>query len=189
MAGELVSVLITDAVMHLFFRLLRARANRLAKREATTGDLILQCSPILAWTMGLIAVGGPLGMAVLLFAIPAQNKIQMFAPLAVGAFCLILGGLMCLWALKRRTRVGERGLISEYIFAGPRFLAWEEVTKVDFANGLELWVRGASGQKAMLYVWFTGVKEAVPLLRAHLPEAVQQANKAAIDRFSAAVEA
>ncbi len=188
MVGGLVSGLSVAGVL-LFMALVRAGANRPAKRDATTGDLVLQCGPILVWAMGLIAVGGPLGMAVLSFVIPFKHETQVFIPIGMGAFFLLLGGLMCLWALKRRTRLGERGLTSEYMFARPRFLPWDEVTKVHFASGQEFWVMGRGGQKAMLHVWFTGVKDAVPLLRAHLPEAVQQANKAAIDRFSAAVGA
>jgi hypothetical protein len=172
-----------------FFALLRAGANRPAKREAKTGEIVLQCGPVLVWTMGCIAVGGPVLMGVLSFIIPFKNEVQVFVPIVLGAFFLLLGGLLCLWVLRRRTRVSERGLTSEYLLAAPRFLPWGEVTKIDFANGQELWVRGPGRQKAMLHVWFSGVKEVVPLLRAHLPEPVREKHQAVLDRFAGAVGA
>lgn len=188
MVGGLVSGLVV-AVVVVFIGLLRAGAQRPAKRDANTGDLVLQCGPVLAWVMGTIAVGGPLCMGLLSLVIPFEHRTQVFVPLALGAFFLLLGGMMCLWALKRRTRLGERGLTSEYVFSGPRFLPWNEVKKIDFASGQELWIRGAAGQKAMLHLWFIGSKEAVPLLRAHLPEEVQQKYKAVLERFAGTVGA
>lgn len=95
---------------------------------------------------------------------------------------------MSYWALRRRTRVGPAGLTSEYMFAGPRFLAWRDVTKVSFSSGQEFWLHGPKG-KAMLHVWFRGVKEAVPLLEQHLPEEVRRKHQGTIDRFAAAVGA
>jgi Bacterial PH domain len=173
----------------VFFVLLRAGANRPAKRDPETGELVLQNSSVLVWSMGIIAVAGPVLMAVLSFVIPFQNTAQVFVPIGLGAFFLLLGGLMCLWAIRRRTRVGERGLTSEYVFARPRFLPWEEVVKVSFANGQEFWVHGSGRQKAMLHVWFVGVKEAVPLLRQHLPEEVRRKYDATLATFAAAVGA
>jgi hypothetical protein len=169
----------------VFFALLRAGANRPARHDPETGELVLQCSSGLAWTMGIIAVGGPLFMAVLSFIIPFKNTAQVFVPVVLGAFFLLLGGLLCLWALRRRTRISERGLTSEYVFARPRFLPWVDVTKVSFASGQEFWVRGARGQKAMLHVWFVGAKEAVPLLRKYLPEAVRQKYESTLAAFAA----
>jgi hypothetical protein len=169
----------------LFFALLRTGANRPARRDPTTGELVLQFGKGLTWSMGAIAVGGPLLMAVLSFIMPFENTAQVFVPLVLGAFFLLLGGLLCLWALRRRTRIGERGLMSEYVFAKPRFLPWTDVVKVSFAGGQEFWVQGAGRQKAMLHVWFAGVKEAVPLLRQYLPDAVRQKDESSLANFAA----
>ncbi len=173
----------------VFFALLRAGAKRPAQRDPETGELILQCAGPLVWTMGVIAVGGPLSMGVLSFIIPFQNTAQVFVPFVLGGFFLLLGGLMCLWALRRRTRIGERGLTSEYIFTQPRFLPWNEVTALNFSSGQELWVIGASRQKAMLHVWYVGIREAVPLLREHLPPPVQQEYASVLDFFASSIGA
>jgi hypothetical protein len=173
----------------VFFALLRLGANRPARRDPGTGELVLQCGSGLVWSMGLIAVAGPLFMGVLSFIIPFRNTAQVFVPFALGGFFLLLGGLMCLWALRRRTRVGQRGLTSEYMFAKPRFLLWAEVEWVSFSSGQEFWVHGSGRQKAMLHVWFVGVRDAVPLLRQHLPEAVRQKYASTLETFAVAVGA
>lgn len=176
------NALIVGGVLVLF-TLLRMGANRPANRDPATGDLILQCGPVLAWIMGTIAVGGPIGMGILSFIIPFQNQVQVFVPFVLGAFFLLLGGLMCLWALRRRTRVGERGLTSEYTFAQPKFLAWNEIERVDFSNGQEFYLIDGKRRSAMLHVWFVGVKEAIPLIRKHLPASVQEQYGSTIDHF------
>jgi len=168
--------------------LLGLGARRPAKRDPKTGELVLQCNPGVIWLTGGIAVLGPLGMAVLSFVIPFKNDSQMFVPIGLGAFFLLIGGPMCLWAIRRRTRVGEKGLTCELVFGGRRFLAWEEVKKVSFASGQEFWVVGPK-HKAMLHVWFGGVREAVPLLREHLPPAVLKKNASTIDTFAMRVGA
>lgn len=168
--------------------LLSLGARRPAKRDPKTGELVLQCNPGVVWLTGGIAVLGPLGSAALSFLIPFKNDTQMFVPIGLGGFFLLLGGLMCFWALRRRTRVGEQGLTSEYMFSGPRFLAWEDVQTVSFASGQEFWVKGAK-RKAMLHVWFGGVREAVPLLREHLPPEVLKKNASVIDAFASRVRA
>jgi hypothetical protein len=170
----------------LFFLLLRSKANRPPTRDPQTGELVLQLSTVLVWTMGLISVGGPLAMAALSFVIPFQHESQVFIPIGLGLFFLVLGGLLWLWASRRRTRVGERGLTSEYVFAQPRFLPWDEIDRISFSNGQELWLYGTSRKKAMLHVWFVGVKEAVPLLREHLPRKVIEKQKAVLDKFAMA---
>jgi hypothetical protein len=170
----------------VFFAVLRGAARRPPQRDPRTGELVLQCSPVLAWSMGAIAVGGPLSMAVLSFVIPFRNPREVWAPVGLGLFFLLLGGVMCLWAMRRRTRVGERGLTSEYVFARSRFLPWEEVERISFSSGQELWAHGR-GQKAMLHVWFVGIREAVPLLEEHLPRAVRTKDAATLERFAATV--
>lgn len=178
------------AGVFLFFAIVRGSTNRPAQRDAATGDLVLQCSGIFVWTMGLGAVGGPVSMAILTFFFPFKNEREVFIPIGLGAFFLVLGGLMCFWAIRRRTRISGRGLTSEYMLARPQFLPWEEVIEVSFANGQEFWVHGADGKKAMFQVFFfRGVKEAVPLLLAHLPQEVQDEYHETIDRFICATGA
>ena len=163
-------------------------ARRPARRDPKTGELILQCGPGVLWLTGGIAVLGPLGSAALAFLIPFKNDTQVFVPIGLGAFFLLIGGPMSLWAVRRRTRIGETGLTSEGVFGGRRFLAWEDVQKVTFASGQEFWVRGPK-HKAMLHVWFIGLREAVPLLRKHLPAQVLKKNGSVLDTFAARVGA
>jgi hypothetical protein len=169
----------------LFLGLLRAAASRPAPRDPETGDLVLQCSPTLVWTLGLLAAGGPILMGFLSMIIPFEHPNQVFVPIGVGAFFLLLGGSMCLWAIYRRTRVGEDGLTSEYVLFAQQFLRWDEVQSVDFTSGVELWVRGPRGRKAMLMTWFVGVHEAVPYLRRCLPEGVK--GRSAVEAFAITV--
>ena len=171
------------------FALLRAGAARPAPRDPATGDLVLQCGRGLVWGAGLMAAGGPLFMAALSLVIPFKSPEQVFVPIGLGAFFLLIGGPMAWWAVRRRTRVGAAGLTSEYMFAGPRFLPWNRVTRVTFASGQEFWVCGGRGEKAMLHVWFVGVRDAVPLLRAHLPGEVRAKCRGTLDRFAEAVGA
>jgi len=135
-----------------------------------------------------IAVLGSIGAGVMGFVLPPTNETQLIAVIAFGGFFLLLGGLMCFWALRRRTRISEKGLTSEYMFSGPRFLAWEDVEKLSFASGQEFWVKGAK-RKAMLHVWYVGLRDAVPLLREHLPEAVRKKYASTIDTLAARVGA
>lgn len=172
-----------------FFLLLRSAASRPAFRDPVSGDLVLQCSPILGWTMGAIAVGGPIGMGILSLIIPFAYPEQAFVPVGIGAFFLLLGGGMCLWAVCRRTRISRDGLLSEYALFKPQFLPWNEVEKVDFASGQEFWVRGKGGKKAMLFVWFVGIAEVVPLLRQYLPKTVELKYRSTIENFAARVGA
>ena len=75
------------------------------------------------------------------------------------------------------------------MFAGPRFLPWDRVTRVTFASGQEFWICGGRGEKAMLHVWFIGVRGAVPLLRAHLPSEVRAKCRATLEQFAESVGA
>lgn len=178
--------LIAVGVM-VFFLLIRAGANRPARRDPKTGELVLQCAPGLAWTMGAIAVGGPVGMGLLAFVIPARNAAEAFVPLVIGLFFLLLGGMMCWWALARRTRLSDKGLTSEYMFVKPRFIPWDEVEKLNFSSGQEFWVISETRQKAMLHVWFVGVKEAVPMLEQYLPEEVMDKYDSVLWKFARTV--
>lgn len=184
MLGQAISSALIVAGVVFCLSLLRLSANRPAKRDPETGELVLQCSPALAWIMALFAVGGAISMGLLSLVIPFAYPAQVFVPIGIGAFFLLLGGGMCLWAMMRRTRVGERGLTSEYVFYKPRFLAWEDVRKVSFASGQEFWVHGPGWHKAMLHVWFVGIKEAIPLLYDHLPEEVQKKGGTALARLA-----
>ena len=63
------------------------------------------------------------------------------------------------------------------------------MTRVTFASGQEFWICGGRGEKAMLHVWFIGVRGAVPLLRAHLPSEVRAKCRATLERFAESVGA
>ena len=173
----------------VFLALMRAGAARPAPRDPATGDLVLQCGRGLVWAMVVMAVGGPLFAAALSLVIPSRNEWDVFVPIGLGAFWLLIGGPMAWWAIRRRTRVGASGLTSEYMFASPRFLPWDRVTRVTFASGQEFWVHGDRREQAMLHVWFGGVRDAVPLLRAHLPGEVRAKCRGTLDRFAAVVGA
>ncbi|MFO0878896.1 MAG: PH domain-containing protein [Gemmataceae bacterium] len=172
-----------------FFALLRSQASRPVLRDPQTGELVLQCSSVLVWSMGSIAIGGPVAMGLLSLIIPFEHPGQVFVPIGLGAFFFLLGGVMCLWAARRRTRVSDDGLTSEYLFVGPRFLPWEEVEKISFSSGQEFWVHGPKRSRAMLHVWFVGIAEAVPLLRKYLPAEVRARDAAVLERFATAVGA
>ena len=171
----------------LFFVILRSAAARPGRRDPETGELILQCSPILVWTMAAIAVGMPLVLGALCFVIPFKTPEQVYIPVVMGLCFLLLGGGLWLWSSRRRTRVGPRGLTSEYALFGPQFLPWDQVTKVDFASGQEFWVRAKDGRKAMFWIFFEGVAEAVPLLREHLPEEVLRKHGETLETFASRV--
>lgn len=128
----------------LVLGLLRTAANRPTQRDILSGDLVLQPSSMLVWTMGIIAVGAPVAIAVLQFIYPVKNEREGFAVIGMVAFFLLVGGLVWFWAIRRRTRLNVRGLTSEYMLASPRFLAWEDVTKVSFSNGQEFAGKGSS---------------------------------------------
>lgn len=183
MTTALSSGLVVVGVL-LFFSILRAGVKRPARCDPVTGDLVLQCGSILVWSMGIIAVAGPLSMAILSFVIPFKNQREVLIPIGIGAFFLILGGVICFWVIRRRTRISARGLMSEYMLASPRFVPWEKVTKVSFSDGQEFWIHASDGSKAMLHVLlFIGVREVVPYLTTHLPKEVQREYKEVIDRF------
>jgi hypothetical protein len=182
MNGGFPAALVVGGVM-LFFGLLRAGANRPAKVDPATGEVILQCGPILVWVMGVLAVCGPIAMAIMSFIFPFKNEAEKLVPVAIGAFFLVLGGLVSMWALRRRTRVGDRGLASEYMIGRPQFLAWGHIERIVLSNDQELWLYSADGQKALLHAWFTGVKDALPIVRSHLPDSVADQYKSVIDRF------
>src|SRR5262245_9675105 len=89
----------------VFFALLAAGANRPPRRDPASGARVLQRGGGLVWSVAIIGVGWPLLMAVLSFIIPFKNTAQVFVPFGLGAFFLLLRGLLCLWAMRRRTRV------------------------------------------------------------------------------------
>jgi hypothetical protein len=167
--------------LHFFFATLRKRARLRAKRDEITGDIILRCSNIVPWTMGAVAVVGTSGMLALSFLVPFPNAAAgIFIFLGIGAFFLLGGGGMCLWSIRRQTRIGVEGVTSEYVFASPQFFPWEEVTKVRFSGG-EFWIHGPGRKKAFFHViMFTGVRDAVPLVIEHLPQHVQTEYRKAI---------
>lgn len=182
--GVTASVVSSVVGVMIFFLLVRSGANRPALRDAATGDLVLQCNGVLTWTMGVIALVGPLGMAILSFVIPFKNEREVYVPVAIGAFFLLLGGGLCLWCLRRRTRIGDRGVTSEYVFAKPRFLAWDDVVKVSMSGGQEFVLHGRDRRKTVVYVlFFTGVAEGVSRLVPNLPKSVRKECRADIDRL------
>src|SRR5262249_8932982 len=142
------------------------------------------------WTMGAIAVLGPLAMLILSFVIPFRNEREVYVPIVMGLFFGLLGGTLYLYLSRRRTRVSRTGLTSEYVFRGPAHMAWEEVEKIKFSlNQQELFLYDRHGRKARLHVWLVGVKEAAPLLRECLPEAVQRDNQKPLESFYKVVRA
>jgi hypothetical protein len=171
-------------VLFVFFNLVRMRARAPALRDPQTGELVLQFSKFLIWTVGAIAVLGPLAMVVLSFIIPFDSEAQVFVPIVLGLFFGLLDGAMYLYLARRRTRLSGTGLTSEYVFRGPAHMAWEEVEKIKFSlNQQELFLYDRNGRKAQLHVWLVGVKEAVPVLRERLPEAVLRDNQKPLERF------
>jgi hypothetical protein len=170
--------------------LIRAQAKRPARRDLETGELVLRWSGLLVWTSGGCAIAMPLLMAVVSFLIPLPGA-QVFAPIAIGGVPLLAGGVMCLYFIRRCTRLGAQGITSEYLFARRRFLPWNDVVGVRFKNGQEFWLHGPGRQKALLHVWFVGVKEAVPWLRQYLPDAVRQDanNILLVEKFATATGA
>src|SRR5262245_33254025 len=120
-------------VLLAFFNLVRTSARAPALRDPQTGELVLQFSKFLIWTMGAIAVLGPLAMLILSFVIPFRNEREVYVPIVMGLFFGLLGGTLYLYLSRRRTRVSRTGLTSEYVFRGPAHMAWEEVEKIKFS--------------------------------------------------------
>jgi hypothetical protein len=171
-------------ILLAFFNLVRTSARAPALRDPQTGDLVLQFSKFLIWTMGAIAVLGPLAMVILSFVIPFRNEREVYVPIVLGLFFGLLGGALYLYLSRRRIRLSRTGLTSEYVFRGPAHMAWEEVETIKFAlNKQELFLYDRDGKKARIHVWLVGVKEAVPLLRECLPEAVQRDNQKPLESF------
>ncbi len=171
------------------FALLRAGAGRPATHDPATNELVLQLPSGLARLMGAIAIVGPIAMVVLSFFLPFKNPGEVYVPIAIGAFFLLLSGPLCLWMMRRRTRLGEKGITSEYLFSKPRFLAWADVARVRFVNNQELYLHSGDRHKALLHVWFVGVKEVVPLLRQYLPARVQDLHEEELNKFAEVVGA
>jgi hypothetical protein len=177
-------------VIVVFFNLVRRSARAPALRDPQTGELVLQFSKFLIWTMGAIAVLGPLAMVILSFIIGFRSEREVYVPIVLGLFFGLLGGAMYLYLSRRRTRLSRAGLTSEYVFRGPAHMAWEEVQKIKFAsNQQDLFLYDTHGRKARLHVWLVGVKEAVPLLRECLPEAVQRDHQKPLESFYKVVRA
>src|ERR1700677_4842305 len=172
MERNMIQGAITGLVVGLLLVLLQSAAKRPATRDPVTGDLVLQLTPVLTWMMGGIAIGGPIFILVLSMIVRFKNPNEVYIPIAIGAFFLVVGGLTCLWGLRRRTRLGKDGLTSEYMIGRSQFLEWSDVIKLT-RSGPELWLRGATGNKALLMLWFSGIAEAVLLLKEHRPESVQ----------------
>ena len=187
MNGGIFGVAIALFFVLLFFLSLGSVAQRPGRRDPQTGELILQCSPLLSWTMAVITLGMPLLLGMLIFLVPFERPEQVFIPIGMSLFFVLLGGGFWFWSSRRRTRIGPSGLTSEYALFRPQFLPWHQVTKVDFANGQEFWVRAKDGRKAMLWIFFVGVAEAVPLLRAHLPQEVLTQYGEVLERFACCV--
>jgi hypothetical protein len=170
--------------LFFFFGLVRWSARAPAMHDPQTGELVLQFSKFLVWTVGAIAVLGPLAMVVLSFIVPFENEQQIFVPIVMGLFFGLFGGAMYLYLSRRRTRLSTTGLTMEYVFRGPAHMAWEDVEKIKFAlNKQELFIYDRGGRRAQLHVWLVGVKEAAPLLRERLPEAVQRDHQQHLERF------
>lgn len=183
---QILPQLLAGAGVVVLFALLRAAARRPAKVDPATGELVLRSSGLLTWTMVGVALAPSLLLGVVAVAVPSTEAVrQRAAPFifGIGGLFLLAGGSCALWAARRATRVGPAGLTSEYVFAGPRVLPWAEVTRVTYRGGLECWVHGSGGRKALLHLWYVGVQAAVPLLWEHLPGPVQDECRAALGRF------
>jgi len=167
--------------------MLRSAAQRTGRRDPETSELILQCSPLLVWTMAVVTLGMPLLLGLLSFVIRFESPEQIFIPLGMSLFLVLLSGGLWLWSSRRRTRIGPEGLTSEYALCESQFLPWDQVTKIDFANGTEFWVRATDGRKAMIWIYFVGVAEVVPLLCAYLPEKVLRTYGQTLERFASCV--
>jgi hypothetical protein len=171
-------------VLFIFFMLVRVSARAPALRDPQTGELVLRFPTFLIWTMGAIAVLGPLALVILSFIIPFSDESQVLVPIVLGLFFGLLGGGMFLYLWRRRTRVSKSGLTSEYVFSRPAHMAWEEVEKIKFSlNQQELFLYDGRGRKAQLHVWLVGVKEAAPLLRECLPEAMRREHEKPLTSF------
>src|SRR4051794_2197037 len=120
-------------VLFVFFDLVRASARAPALRDPQTGEVVLRFSGFLVWTMGAIAVLGPLGMVILSFIIPFRNEREVYVPIVLGLFFGLLGGSLYLYLARRRIRLSRTGLTSEYVFSSPAHMAWEEVETIKFA--------------------------------------------------------
>jgi hypothetical protein len=189
LVAKILQAVLFAAALGAFFDLARRSARRPATRDPLTGELVLQFGPFLIWTMGGIAVLGPLGMAILSFVIPFKNEREVYIPIALGLFFLLLGGFLFVYLSRRRTRVSKDGLTSEYLFARPAHMAWDEVERVKLSGNQELFLYDRDGRRVWFHIFLVGVKEAVPLLREHLPAAVQRSNEETLKRFATAAGA
>jgi hypothetical protein len=183
LTGAAIIVFLT-LIRALIVGLIRAAAARPARRDPTTGDLILRHNNVVTWMAGIFAIGLLLLLAVMTFVKPPTTDAQVLGVIGPGACLLLFFGWGCLYGLRRRTRIGERGLTSEYLFAKPKFLPWEDVVKVSM-RGHEFWVHRSDGRRALLHARFIGVKGAVPLLEKYLSDAVKQKYKRTLARFAA----
>ena len=150
----------------LFLAILRSLSNRPAKRDAATGDLVLQSSSVLVWTMGIIAVGAPVGLAILSVIFPFKNQREVFIPIVMGGFSRRRRADFAFGRSRCRTRCGASeprpDLRNTMLAKTTISFVEDDVASVSFANGQEFWVRGANGDKAALVhvMLFTGVQDA-----------------------------
>lgn len=177
-------------VILLFFDLVRKSARAPAVRDPQTGDVVLQWSKFLIWTMGAIAVLGPLAMVVLSFVIPFRSEGEVLVPIIMGLFFGLLGGVLYLYLARRRTRLSRTGLTMEYVFRSPAHIPWEEVETIKFSiNNQELFLYGRNGRRAQIHIWMVGVRESAQLLRDCLPEVVQREHQEPLARYYKVIQA
>jgi hypothetical protein len=176
--------------LFFFFDLIRKGARAPAVRDPETGDVVLQWSKFLIWTMGSIAVLGPLAMVVLSFVIPFSSPAQVLVPIIMGLFFGLFGGMLYLYLARRRTRLTRTGLTMEYVFRNPAHIPWEEVETIKFSiNNQELFLYGRNRKRAQIHIWMVGVRESAQILRDHLPEAVQREHQEPLNRFYKVIKA
>jgi hypothetical protein len=178
------SAVAAGGVTALLYLLLQS-AKRPAKRDPETGDLVLQFGAILPVIMGTIAVGAPIGLAILAMFVGFKNPNERYIPMVMGAGFLLLGGGPLPYLLKTRIRVGADGLVYQGVFGQPRTMAWPEIVRVQFKSDGSLTLISAAKKRIQVQPLMVGIGEFAEILDEHLPEAAWGASVKDLDRFSA----
>jgi len=182
-----ISILILAIVE--FAELRRRIAKRPPLHDTESGELVLQCSVGLLSAIAAGTVFGPIAVELLALILPNRGPGDAYMAFGMGLFPCVLGGGLCVYCLRRRTRVSERGITSEYVFARPWHMTWEEVVRVKFSGPDQLFLYDQYGKRAWLYLLFVGIDEVIPLLHERLSATVQEKDRKALERFASELKA
>ena len=157
MSGPTSAIVIVAVFSFLFF--VMAGAKRPAKRDPSTGHLVLEYHPAIRILAFVTGAGMSVLIVVLVFVMPFKNPEDPYVAGALFLFFVLLGGSLYLESMVR-VELCDDEISAWSPWRGSRSLRWDDIAEVTFSPSAQWFtVVSRSGVKIRVHTMMRGIRE------------------------------